>query len=337
MPGSVLVTGASGFLGSHLCDVLRQRGVPVRAAHRTTSSLRWLERKGLETVAADLADPTSLDGLLDGCRAVIHCAGVVRADEATYQRVNVGTTEAVLQAASRAGSVEVVVLISSLAAGGPASLDQPRDETHPDTPLTAYGRSKQAAEALMVGRNWPFRTAALRPPALYGPRDREFGPLLRAASRGWTARLGSRMTGLSLVHGRDAATAAVAILETDTANGIYHVDDGPGPDGPRDPGRQWLWGYDWDELQTSLIWLFGRDVRRVTVPLPLLRLASKLAGPGSRRRSPVLHPDRIRDLDTVGWVCTASRLRGDTGWLPEHNLGSGLRDTLDFYRRRGWL
>lgn len=332
----VAVTGASGFLGSHVCDVLLKQHRNVRAGHRASSNLHWLRNKDLATVAADLTCPDQVDHLLDGCRGVIHCAGVVMAAPATYQLVNVDGTRAVLEAAARAGTVDTVVLISSLAAGGPAGLDAPRREGMPDAPISGYGRSKLAAEQLLQGP-WPFRTVVLRPPSLYGPRDREFGPLLRAAARGWTARLGRSMSGLSLVHGLDAATAAVALLDTPSASGVYHVDDGPGPDGPRDPGRRWPWGYDWDELHTSLTWLYGRMVRRVEIPLGLLRLASQLAGARRRASSPVLHPDRIRDLDTPGWVCAADRLRRETGWLPAYDLASGLRDTLDFYRRRGWM
>ena len=101
------------------------------------------------------------------------------------------------EAAARAGTVETFVLISSLAAGGPASLDDPRDETHEDRPITGYGRSKRDAEDLLAG-DWPFRTVILRPPSLYGPRDREFRPLLRAARaalvRGFLIRCASSNT-----------------------------------------------------------------------------------------------------------------------------------------------
>jgi nucleoside-diphosphate-sugar epimerase len=336
MDRAVAVTGASGFLGSHVCDLLAARGIGVRAAHRQTSSLRWLKDRPFERVVVAMDDPGSLDALLAGCRGVVHCAGVVMADAATYQHVNVDGTAALLEAARRGGTVEAFVLISSLAAGGPAGLDNPRDESMPDAPVSGYGQSKLAAEALLAGE-WPFRTASLRPPSLYGPRDREFLPLLRGAARGWTARFGRTLQGLSLVDGRDAASAAVALLEHPDARGVYHLDDGPGPDGPRDPGRRWNWGYDWDELLAVLRGLFHDPVRRVTVPLWAVRLARGLAPPSVRRSSPLLHPDRAGDLDQPGWVCTAARLRGEVGWQPAHDLASGLRDTLAFYRRRGWL
>ncbi len=336
VPAAVAVTGASGFLGSHVCDVLLAAGVPVRAAVRATSSHRWLAGKDLALVETVLDEPASLEALLDGCRGVVHCAGVVMADEATYRRVNTDGTAALLAAARRTGSVASFVLISSLAAGGPAGLDHPRDETMPDRPVSGYGRSKLAAEALLA-QDWPFRTVTLRPPSLYGPRDREFVPLLRAAARGWTVRPGTSLQGLSLVDGRDAATAAVALLEAGGATGVFHLDDGSGPDGPRDPGRRHPWGYDWDELLAVLRGLFHRPVRRVTVPLWTLAVARALAPASARDRSPVLNPDRAGDLDQPGWVCTAARLRREVGWQPRHDLASGLRDTLDFTRRRGWL
>ncbi|HOX25889.1 MAG TPA: NAD(P)-dependent oxidoreductase [Candidatus Krumholzibacteria bacterium] len=335
--GLIAVTGATGFLGSHVCEALAASGHAVRAARRATSDLAWLRDQAVDVAVVDLADPASLDALVDGCRGVIHCAGAVMADPATYARVNVAGTRALLEAAARSRSVETFVLISSLAAGGPGSLDAPRGEAAPDAPVSAYGRSKLAAEAQLAAGPWPFRTVALRPPSLYGPRDREFLPLLRAAARGWTARLGARLTGFSLVHGRDAATAAVALLETATARGRYYLDDGPGPAEPAGPGRRWPWGYDWDEVRQALAGLFQRPVRSFRLPVGALRLASRLAGERLRHASPVLNPDRLADLDAVGWVCAATKLREETAWRPAYDLASGLRDTLAFYRRQGWL
>ncbi len=335
--GLIAVTGATGFLGSHLCDVLTERGHAVRAAHRASSNLRWLRDQPFETALVELADPHSLDALLAGCTGVVHCAGALMADEATYRRVNVESTRLLAEAAARSDTVTRFVYISSLAAGGPAGLEPPRDESMPDAPISGYGRSKLAAEQLLAGGDWPFSTVSLRPPSLYGPRDREFRPLFQAARMGFTGRVGRRMQGLSLVHGRDAASAAAVLLETDTAVGHYYVDDGPGLDGPRDPGRHWAWGYDWRELQRVLAVVFSRSLHEVVLPLGLMRTVSRLLPADKRDASPLFNPDRMADLDTDGWVCAATRLRRDTDWCPEWDLASGMRDTVAFYRRRGWL
>jgi nucleoside-diphosphate-sugar epimerase len=333
---AVAVTGATGFLGSHICEALSGAGCRVRAAHRATSSLRWLQDQPVETVLADLADPAALAALLAGCDAVVHNAGVVMAHAATYARVNVEGTRALLAAAACAGTVRTFLFISSLAAGGPGTLAAPRDETMPDAPISGYGRSKLAAEALVLAGDWPFRAVVLRPPSLYGPRDRSFRPLLRAAARGWTASFG-RLRGLSLVHGQDAAAAVAALLVASAAEGIYYLDDGSGPQGPRDPNRRWPWGYHRDELRGVLGGLFGRPVRNLAVSPRLLRLAAGLVPGRARLRSPALHPDRLADLSVEGWVCAAAKLQQDTGWRPRWELAAGLRDTLYFYRRQGWL
>jgi nucleoside-diphosphate-sugar epimerase len=325
---TVALTGATGFLGSHIADRLLAAGHRVRASIRPTSSLRWLEGKPLETVTTDLLDADSCPAFLGGCDAVIHCAGVVSAGtEDDYRRGNVDTTGVLLEAARRewdgpAARRPAFVLISSLAAFGPAGLDRPATEDQPCRPITAYGRSKLAAEKLLLEADWPFRTAVLRPPGLYGPRDRDFLPLFQAARRGVPARIGTRLQGLSLVDGRDAAAGAVALLQADKARGVYFVDDGHG-------------GYAWPEIAAALGAAWGRRVRTLTVPLGLLQLLARLIGARRAARSPLLNPDRIADLDTPGWVCDGSRLVADTGFTAGFDLTRGFADTVAHLTEQG--
>lgn len=329
---TIALTGGSGFLGSHIADALRAAGHRVRAAVRPTSDRRWLTDPSLDIVVVDLADPTACAAFLQGTSGVVHCAGVVSAaDEAGYRQGNVQTTLNLLQAGAEiwSGSPDsTFLLISSLAAHGPAPLESPAVEDDPCRPLTAYGRSKREAEKAVLAAAGPFRRVILRPPSLYGPRDREFLPLLKAASKGWTARLGRRLTGLSLVDGRDAAAAAVALLQTPTAKGTYFVTDAQG-------------GYDWHQLQDALSLAAGRTVRRVDVPLGAVRLVAgigdMLGGLLGRETSLLLNPDRVRDLDAVGWVCDGSRLVRDTHFTPRFDAATGFGAALGFYREQGWL
>jgi nucleoside-diphosphate-sugar epimerase len=330
----VAVTGATGFLGSHVVDLLLARGCRVRVSVRATSDPRWLRDKPLEIAEVPLSPPQGVaDGeeadadpalvrFLDGAVAVVHCAGVVRApDEAGYRRGNVATTRRLRDAAVAAGC-RTFVLVSSLAAAGPAAPQTPRRESDPCAPITAYGRSKLAAERLLAEDDLPLRAAILRPPALYGPRDGAFLPLFRMARRGWSIRLNGGPAALSLVDGRDAAAAAVALLETEDARGPYFVDDGR--------------AYGFGELADALALALRRPVRCLPLPLGLLRGAARLAGRRAARL-PLLHPDRLADLDVPGWVCDGGRLRRETGFRPRHDLRGGFTDTLAFYRRHGWL
>jgi len=369
----VALTGATGFLGSHIADRMILDGFRVRAAARPSSDLRWLRGKPIEIQFVDLGAADAVRRLVTGARWVVHCAGVMTApDEATYRRINVDTTRTLLEVAADEGAAEAFLLISSLAASGPGSLAEPRREEQGCRPVSAYGRSKLSAEALMRERTWPFRTVALRPPALYGPRDQEFMPLLRAARAGWTARFGTALSGLSMVHGADAASAVAALLAEPSAEGAYFVDDAPdsiGPDsiGPDSIGpdsappvstsiddapaaaddslldihhrhaRQHAWGYDFDEIRAALQHVMDRRIRRLNVPLGPLRLASRLLGHGPLARSPLLNPDRLADLSAPGWVCSGERLLRKTRFRPRHDLFTGLRDTVDACLSLGWL
>jgi nucleoside-diphosphate-sugar epimerase len=337
-PGALIaVTGGTGFLGSHVCDGLLAAGHRVRTSARPASDPRWLRDKPVEILTCALDDPAAIDALLAGCEGVVHCAGAIAAPtEAVYQRINVGLTRALLEGSARAAGVRAFVLISSLAAAGPAGPETPRTEEMPCAPITAYGRSKRDAETLVHGTTWPFRTVSLRPPALYGPRDREFLPLFKAARLGWTGRLGRELRGLSLVEGTDCAAAALALLATASATGPYFVDDGPGPDQRESLGRRFAWGHPWEEIFAALDTVWRRRLHRAQIPLAPLRLLAALQLPG-RTPSPVLHPDRLRDLAVAGWVCSAARLRRDTGWLPRHDLPGGFQATRDFLTRAGWL
>jgi nucleoside-diphosphate-sugar epimerase len=322
----VVLTGATGFLGSHLAEALLGDGWRVRAACRAASDRRWLADRSIEWRVSDLHSADDCRALLQGAHTVIHCAGVVSAlRESDYRHGNVDTTANLIgSAAFTLPGDGAFILVSSLAAHGPAGLDRPAVESDPCRPITAYGRSKLATEELVVGQGWPFRTAAVRPPALCGPRDRAFLPLLHYAYRGWTARLGRRMTGLSLLDGRDAAAAVAAVARTPSAQGVYFAED----------GRK---GYSWDDLNAALARAVERPVRTVTVPLQALRLVGRLGGGWRPGRPSVFGPDRLLDLDTDGWVCDGSLLTAATGFVAARDAATSFADALLFYRKAGWL
>ncbi len=335
----VALTGATGFLGSHIADLLLAHGYHLRVAVRPTSDLRWLRGKPLQIQEVALvlprsslrAGPRDQDGgnpalaaFVAGAQAIIHCAGVTKArQEHLYEDTNVATTANLIAAAREAGDCRTFILISSLAAAGPASADRPRREADPCEPITTYGRSKLAAERLLSEPHLPFRSVILRPPALYGPRDRAFLPLFRLAQAGWTARFGRTLQSLSLVDGRDAARGIVALLETESTSGPYFIDDGH--------------VYGWTDVATALGRACRRRVRTLTLPTGLLRLAARLVGSRLAERTTLLNAGRMADITVPGWVCCGEKLRHETGFTPQWNLESGFRETMEYYLRNGWL
>src|SRR5262245_35529044 len=173
----IAITGATGFVGWHVVEAL---GGQVRAIVRPGN--RKPLPHGVESVEASLLDTSALARALDGCEAVVHAAGVIRArTQADFDAVNVGATRTVVAAANAAGAR--VILISSEAAIGAGTRERPSREDDSPKPLTPYGRSKLGGEEV-VRRDARVPWTIIRPSAVYGPRDRGFLPLFALAARG---------------------------------------------------------------------------------------------------------------------------------------------------------
>ncbi len=217
-----LVTGATGFVGSHLAEALRRRGDEVTALARSASKAAALEPLGVRVVPGDLHDRAALQRAVEGQDVVYHVAGVVAArGEADFLAANRDGTRHVVEAAERAG-VGRLVLVSSMAAAGPTVRGHPLRGDEPPRPVTAYGRSKLAAEDVVTASRLPW--TIVRPPMVYGPRDQEVLKVFRLARLGLAPVLGDGTQELSAVHGADLAEALVAAGTTGAAAGrIYYA------------------------------------------------------------------------------------------------------------------
>ncbi|MDQ3862110.1 MAG: NAD(P)-dependent oxidoreductase, partial [Actinomycetota bacterium] len=216
MPERVLVTGATGFVGSHIARAFAEAGREVLCSVRSTSDTRWIDDLATERVLLDLESRGSLVEAVRGVQVVVHAAGLTRSDRASdYRFVNaVGTRR--LAGAAAASGVRRFVLISSLAARGPdASTKAGRDH-----PVSGYGRSKLAAETYLRDLEGAMEVVVLRPAAIYGPRDKDFLPLFRMARAGLLLVPGSAGP-LQPIYVDDVARATLA------ATGEHGVGFGP--------------------------------------------------------------------------------------------------------------
>jgi len=297
------VTGATGFVGERLLGAARAAGHDVRAITRRPMP----PRAGVEWIGGALEDRPALDRLCQGADAVIHVAGVINArDHAAFEAGNVAGTAAILAAAQSAG-VPRFIHVSSLAA------------REPD--LSRYGASKARSEELVKTADMPF--AIVRPPAVYGPGDRETLELFRMARRGLIALPPAGR--LSLIHADDLAALLIALATSDIPDGLtVEPDDGHAG------------GYSHREFAA----LLGSAVRRravgVSFPQAILRTAAALDGL-IRRDGAKLTPDRVAYFCHPDWVADPAKAVAPSVWRPEIETARGLGQTADWYREAGWL
>ena len=323
----VLLTGASGFVGSHVLDCLRARGVDAAVLLRPSSSVRLIEghMPGLDVRIGSLGEPETLAGALKDITHVIHCAGATKVLRAAdfYQVNQMGTRRIVEAINDTGGGVQRLVHLSSLAAGGPALPQRPAREDDPPAPVSEYGRSKLAGEQ-EVGNSCQSDYVILRPPAVYGPRDAEFLRLFRAVRSHVFPRLS--LQPLSLVFARDLADVAVACLTLPAASRrTYYVAS------PEVTTARALAG----EIAAQM----GTWALPVPIPTaglwPLCCLMDAVARLTARPN--VLSREKYPELRAPGWVCDSARLRSELELGCATALRDGIAQTLAWYRLRGWL
>lgn len=323
----VLITGATGFVGSHVVEAFGRHGLPVRVLVRKTSDLRRLPASGVERVEGSLEDVVSLARAVRDADVVVHLAALTRAHtEKEYHRANVLGTANLLDALRRAEPrPRRLVYLSSLAAVGPSIGGIPVGSADTPRPLTAYGRSKLAGEALCLRAAEEFEVVILRAPAVYGPRDRDLLHFFRLASRGILPVPTGPARPLQLIHVEDLADAVVRAGTAPDAKGIFHVAESA--------------AYAWPEVVRLVAAAVGVRGRIVPVPAALFRAAgwaSETAGRITGRAS-IFDRDKARELLAPGWLCDVEPARRAFGFEPRVALPEGLSGTARWYRTEGWL
>ncbi|HWC00290.1 MAG TPA: NAD-dependent epimerase/dehydratase family protein, partial [Bryobacteraceae bacterium] len=245
-----LVTGGSGFIGSHLTECLITLGQPVRCLVRRRSPRRYLPSSGAELVYGDLATGVGLREALAGVDTVIHLAGVTKAQSAAaYQAGNAQATARLL---SFCNSVARFVHVSSLAAAGPSETGEPLTESAEPHPVSAYGRSKLESERIVWGSALASRAIVVRPPVVYGPRDGDVFQMIRPAVRGWMLQIGSGERFFSVIYVKDLVEGLLAAATAPEAGKTYFLA------GPK--------AVSWTEFGAAAANLAGRRLRTVAVP-----------------------------------------------------------------------
>lgn len=321
------VTGATGFLGSHLVDLLLQEGHEVRALVRKTSDLRWLKNRRIQIVYGNLTPGDA--GLLQGLKEIdwcFHAAGLISTTSAQdYFTVNAGGTRHCLDACLKSTpKLKRFVLVSSIAACGPSQNGKALNETTPPHPLTDYGKSKLESEKIALQYKDRLPVTILRPPAIYGPRDKMILPVFRLAKRRLFFLPGLKPRYVSMVYVEDVARACLWAARAEAAVGeIFFIADGD--------------IYAWQDIADCLAVLFYHKVFKIPLAKTPLWLTASLAEGWAklRRHSPHLHRGHIRQFFRP-WPIDITKIKS-AGFTPRFHLEEGMKATLAGYRQMGWL
>ena len=319
------VTGGTGFIGSHLVEYLLRMDCQVRCLVRNPSRLAWLEGKPVTVVEGDLDSPLALREGISGAEAVFHLGGVTAApSRAAYWKVNAEGSRKVARASLEAEHPpDVFVYMSSLAAAGPGHNGEVAFENQSSHPVTDYGRSKLEGERLLSEMG-PLPLVVVRPPAVYGPRDRGMLPLFRLAARGIIPVFNTRAR-ISLVHVEDLVRGVYVAAARGRLGENYFLTH-PQP----------LDAVDFPALLGKAM---GRRVRALAVPGPFLGAAAALSETWGRfsGRMPLFNRDKVKELTAFSWVCDWQKAHREMGFLSEKEADAGLSDTAQWYRENGWL
>lgn len=306
---TLALTGATGFIGRSILDAALASGIHVRALGRRHQQ----SKKNLEWITGDVADVPALTALFSGANAVFHAAGVIKAKRyKDFIAINRDGVRNAIDAALGAG-VERFVLVSSLAAREPY--------------LSPYASSKKAGEDELKSLGSDMSWTIVRPPAVYGPHDKEILRLFRMMKWGFAPTAGADHR-FSLMHVSDFAKYGLALLlAKHTENFITEPDDGKAG------------GYSMQEVAQVASTILARSVRVVTVPGSLLRtiaILNQITAPliGA---TPMVTSGKINEIQHPNWVSSGLAQYCPPNFTVRFCLSQGMQDSFTWYKKHGWL
>jgi dihydroflavonol-4-reductase len=323
-----LVTGATGFIGSHLVEALVHRGVHVRCLVRPTSRVTRVKDLPVEIIYGDCREKDSLGPGVKDVDLVFHLAGATRAiDAKTYFEVNALGTENLVQACLEPNTrIPKFIYLSSLAAAGPGQNGGKKKESDHCSPVSPYGRSKRRGEELALAQAHKLPLLVLRPAAVYGPRDKAFLALFQCLAKRIKPSISGGVQHLSLISVQDLVGAILLAAETRVQSGeIFFLSDGQ--------------DYRMEEIDDVFAQAMGVTAFRLRLPPPVLsgiaavsEYFAKVTG-----KPALISRGRAEEMIQPNWLCDITKARTLLGFEPQISLARGAKLTFDWYRKEQWL
>ncbi len=323
-----LVTGANGFVGSHLVETLLSRGYRVGCLVRKTSNLRWLEGLSVDFVYGELTDKESLKKAAEDKDYVFHLAGLTKAKrkEDLYKINHLGTKNLVEAVCESNPGIKRFVYVSSQAAVGPGKDMNPIDENSPGYPITDYGKSKLMGERAVLSSKDRLPMTIIRPPAVYGPRDREIFLFFKVIGNHIKPLFGFRQSYLSLVYVKDLVEAICLAAESKKGVGQTYFIANEKPSS-------------FSEVEEWIRKALKVKAITVRIPIPLFVFAAFLSQLFSelKGKAASFNPQKAREISSRFWICDVTKAKNELGFATKYTLEQGTAETADWYRQSGWL
>ncbi len=329
----VFITGASGFVGSTLCDELTKQGHEVFALMRKSSKRGHLTNAKYTPVAGDLRDRASLVEAVNDAEVILHVAGVIAArSREEFFASNVDGTRNVAEAAiAGTKNLKRFVYVSSLAAAGPAERGGIRQESEGEHPVSWYGESKLGGELALRELGAKLPSVVVRPPAVYGPRDSGIFTFFETVNRGILPALGMENPDprrYSFVHVEDLVQGILAAAflpkQFSPAEVFYICGDEVSS---------------WEDAMRGIAKALEKKTIRVPLPLAVMKGAAALCSAYTKVTGNLLplSLDKIKELEAYAWTCSSQKAKKELGFTPYWGLEKGFRQTALWYRENGWL
>lgn len=324
----ILVTGGTGFIGSHLVEALLKRGDQVRCLLRKTADLKWLKGLPIEIAYGDCSDEISLREAVKEIEQVIHLAGITKAvKEKTYFEINALGTKNLIQAClDNNPRLRKFTYLSSQAAAGPCRNGNKKKESDQCEPISPYGQSKRMGEELALAHAQELPLLILRPCAVYGPRERDIYTFFKLVSKRVKPCLFGEDQHISLCYVDDIIQAILLGTRSQEPSGeIFFLSDGQ--------------DYRLGEVGDIMAQAMGVNAICIRVPVWVITGMASFSEYFSKlsRKPPLLNKGKVEEVVQKNWVCDITKAKTALGFQPNISLLEGAKLTFEWYKKEKWL